>query len=51
MAQVVRYSDDVELWRQSKTLASSVRNHIVLDVLIAPEKCGLLGGAGNAWPG
>jgi len=39
---IAGYSDTVGLWRRSKTLASSVRNHIVLDVLIALGKCGLL---------
>ena len=47
MFRIAGYSDTVELWRHSKTLASSVRNHIVLDVLIALEKCGLLAGLGT----
>ena len=39
MFRIAGYSDTVGLWRHSKTLASSVRNHIVVDVLIALEKC------------
>ena len=47
MFRIAGYSDTVALWRHSKTLASSVRNHIVLDVLIALEKCGLLAELGT----
>jgi SAM-dependent methyltransferase len=42
MFRIAGYGNTVELWRHSKTLASSVRNHAVLDLLIALEKCGLL---------
>src|SRR5205823_13346252 len=47
MFRIAGYSDTVGLWRHSRTLASSVRNHIVLDVLIALEKCGLLAQLGT----
>ena len=47
MFRIAGYSDTVGLWRHSRTLASSVRNHIVLDVLIALEKCGLLAELGT----
>ncbi|HYS57659.1 MAG TPA: class I SAM-dependent methyltransferase [Burkholderiales bacterium] len=47
MFRIAGYSDTVGLWRHSKTLASSVRNHVVLDVLIALEKCGLLAELGT----
>lgn len=42
MFRIAGYGNSVELWRHSKTLASSVRTHAVLEVLIALEKCGLL---------
>src|SRR2546430_2271486 len=47
MLRVAGYGNTVGLWRHSKTLASSVRNHAVLDVLIALEKCGLLAQLGT----
>ena len=47
MFRVAGYENTVELWRHSKTLASSVRHHVVLDLLIALEKCGLLAELGT----
>jgi SAM-dependent methyltransferase len=47
MFRIAGYGNTVELWRHSKTLASSGRNHAVLDVLIALEKCGLLAELGT----
>jgi len=47
MFRIAGYGDTVQLWRHSKTLASSVRNHAMLDVLIALEKCGLLAQLGT----
>ena len=45
--RIAGYGDAIGLWRHSKTLASSVRNHIVLDLLIALEKCSLLAQLGT----
>jgi ubiquinone/menaquinone biosynthesis C-methylase UbiE len=42
MFSIAGYRNTVELWRHSRTLASSVRAHAVLDLLIAFDKCGLL---------
>ena len=42
MLRIAGYRNTLELWRHSKTLASSVRSHAVLDLLMALEKCGLL---------
>lgn len=47
MFRIAGYGNTVELWRHSKTLASSVRHHVVLDLLIALEKCGLLAELGT----
>jgi SAM-dependent methyltransferase len=47
MFRVAGYGNTVDLWRHSRTLASSVRNHVVLDLLIALEKCGLLAALGT----
>lgn len=47
MFRIAGYRNTVELWRHSKTLASSVRDHVVLDLLIALEKCGLLAELGT----
>lgn len=47
MFRIAGYANTVELWRHSKTLASSVRSHAVLDLLIALEKCGLLAQLGT----
>ncbi|MGH7530417.1 MAG: class I SAM-dependent methyltransferase [Gemmatimonadales bacterium] len=47
MFRIAGYDNTVALWRHSQTLASSVRHHVVLDLLIALEKCGLLAELGT----
>jgi ubiquinone/menaquinone biosynthesis C-methylase UbiE len=47
MFRIAGYRNTVELWRHSKTLASVVRSHVVIDLLIALEQCGLLAELGT----
>lgn len=47
MVRIAGYRNTVELWGHSKRLATSVRHHAVLDLLIALEKCGLLAELGT----